>query len=255
MCFQYNSAKMKVVLVISALLVVVLGQEEILNAPGIIEPDIQQCEKELYRYQTWDDGIMFPLGVVAHIHKYYKKEIDRSFTMDKHQLLLQKMDNYSNYQNFVPDFRGEGGFEDCKDLCPSISVNVGAVAVNNVTYGINGEPEFGICLVVYPEFQNFRYQSCETQLALNVPWTNDFQMKYACVPDGFIKRKLIVYCPTAPMGQCREVEVSVPMACSPKLAKCTFTDAYVKRRNNEIALKARANAKKGNKFFSKFLRI
>ncbi|XP_060072370.1 uncharacterized protein LOC132552235 [Ylistrum balloti] len=229
---------MKVVLVFCALLVATLGQEPILTAPGIIEPDVEQCEKELYRYQTWDDGIFFPPSVLGHLPQIYEAEIDHSFNLPKHQLLLQKMDNYSNYQNALPDMRGEGDYEDCKDLCPSTSIEVGAVAIENITYDSNGRPQMGICLVVYPEFQNFKYQSCVSQLALNVPWTNDFQMKYACVPDGFIRRKLIVFCPTAAMGQCREVEVSVPMACSPKLAKCTFTDDYVKKMNAEKARKA-----------------
>ncbi|OWF55970.1 uncharacterized protein LOC110453143 [Mizuhopecten yessoensis] len=240
---------MKLLLVLASLLVAAQGQEVILNAPGIIETNKEQCERELLRYQIWDWRIMFPEDVVRNIYNRLLPQIEKAFI--GHQDLLQKMDNYSSYQTALPHMRGEGDFTDCRDLCPSTPIRVGGIAIANVSALGNRD----VCLIVKPELQNFHYQQCNNKMAAEVPDSRDFEMKYACVPDGFIRRKLIVFCPNAPMGQCREVEVSTPMACSPKLAKCSFTDEYLEKKKREDNLRSQDKATKRNKYLSGLFKI
>lgn len=223
-----------------------------LKAPGIIETDVEQCERQLLRYQRWDHKIFFPFDQVAYLYAHFNESMTSAFNM-YHKELLERMDSYSTYYKALPDYRGPSqDYEDCGDLCPSSSVYVGAIAVENVTFTKYREPRMGICLVAFPEVQNFRYKACESDLAINIPPTTDYKMKYACVPDGFIRRKIIVYCPDAPMQQCREVDVSVPMACSPKYAKCHYNKDYFTKKMEKMA-KGGTNKQAGNKFLGRIL--
>lgn len=82
------------------------------------------------------------------------------------------------------------------------------------------------CYVVRPEVQRVAMAQCGDGMGqpnsqkCQRDARSYFQGNYYCVPDGFVKRTLLVYCPWDPEVQCMPAEVRIPTGCSCKQYTC-----------------------------------
>ncbi|KAL5010701.1 hypothetical protein ScPMuIL_013006 [Solemya velum] len=95
----------------------------------------------------------------------------------------------------------------CEDVCPETLNNLTAVY-----HPLNQE----ICHVVRPWQQRILYVGCGTKTC---QISNSYSPNYYCVPDGFIQREVLVYCPYM-LPQCQRISIKVPTACSCKTYFC-----------------------------------
>jgi len=108
-----------------------------------------------------------------------------------------------------------------QDLCPVRPRNVQMVWRHN-----HLDHKMDHCYIVHPDQQRVAMAQCgekgnhpDAQKckrdALSV-----FEGNYYCVPDGFVRRTVLIYCPWDPEVQCRPAQVRIPTGCSCKQYMC-----------------------------------
>ncbi|ESO89322.1 hypothetical protein LOTGIDRAFT_154423 [Lottia gigantea] len=99
---------------------------------------------------------------------------------------------------------------DYEDMCP---VNPSLVHRVNVPDPRTGAID--ICNVVNPYEQNIYRAEC----GMNCQMNGQSAVNHFCVPDGYIERYALVFCPSS-MVQCRPARIKIPVGCSCKKYTC-----------------------------------
>ncbi|XP_025099574.1 uncharacterized protein LOC112567190 [Pomacea canaliculata] len=89
------------------------------------------------------------------------------------------------------------------------------------------------CYIVQPEVQRVALAQCGDGLGqpnsqkCKRDATSYFEGNYFCVPDGYVKRTVLIYCPWDPEVQCIPARVRIPTGCSCKQYTCDKVRASV----------------------------
>nr|KAG5708905.1 hypothetical protein BaRGS_009314 [Batillaria attramentaria] len=82
------------------------------------------------------------------------------------------------------------------------------------------------CYIVKPEVQRVHMAQCgdgsnhpDSQKCKRDEYSY-FQGNYYCIPDGYVQRTVLVYCPWDPEVQCIPAQVRIPTGCSCKQYTC-----------------------------------
>lgn len=108
-----------------------------------------------------------------------------------------------------------------QDLCP-----VRHRPVEKVWRWNKLDRKMDVCYIVRPEEQRVLMAQCgDTNPHANSQKckrdvNSYFEGNYFCVPDGYIKRVVLVYCPWDPEIQCVPTQVRIPTGCSCKQYTC-----------------------------------
>lgn len=125
--------------------------------------------------------------------------------------------NYNNQQYYQP--WNEVMYT--QDLCPVRPVLVDKVWMDNK---IDNKRDH--CYIVRPQEQRVYMSQCGDGSAhpnsqkCKRDLSSYFEGNYYCVPDGYIKRVVLVYCPWNPEVQCIPAQVRIPTGCSCKQYTC-----------------------------------
>ena len=69
-------------------------------------------------------------------------------------------------------------------------------------------------------FLNFLFSGHPDSQKCKLDERSYFQGNYYCIPDGYVKRTVLVYCPWDPEVQCLPADVRIPTGCSCKKYSC-----------------------------------
>ncbi|KAL8608883.1 hypothetical protein ACOMHN_056047 [Nucella lapillus] len=111
-----------------------------------------------------------------------------------------------------------------QDLCP-----VRAATVDKVWRYNHIDRRNDHCYLVHPAMQRVDMAQCGDGLGhpdsqkCKMDETSYFRGNYYCVPDGYVKRTVLVYCPWDPEVQCSPAQVRIPTGCSCKQYTCDKT--------------------------------
>ncbi|XP_076467272.1 uncharacterized protein LOC143298321 [Babylonia areolata] len=111
-----------------------------------------------------------------------------------------------------------------QDLCP-----VRPQLVDKVWRYNDLDRKMDHCYIVHPQLQRVEMAQCGDGLGTadsqkcKMDLDSHFQGNYYCVPDGYAKRVVLVYCPWAVENQCTVANVRVPTGCSCKQYTCDKT--------------------------------
>jgi len=108
-----------------------------------------------------------------------------------------------------------------QDLCPVRHTYVDKVWRYNKI-----DRKQDVCYIVRPEEQRVMMAQCGA--GVNHPDSQKckrdsysyFEGNYYCIPDGYVSRLVLAYCPWDPEVQCVPVQVKVPTGCSCKQYTC-----------------------------------
>ncbi|KAK7108416.1 uncharacterized protein [Littorina saxatilis] len=108
-----------------------------------------------------------------------------------------------------------------QDLCPVRPRNV------EMVYRMNHiDNRMDHCYIVNPDQQRVAMAQCGDGLGhpesqkCKRDSRSYFQGNYYCIPDGYVKRTVLIYCPWDPEVQCIPAQVRIPTGCSCKQYTC-----------------------------------
>jgi len=108
-----------------------------------------------------------------------------------------------------------------QDLCPVRPRNVEMVWRHN-----HVDHKMDHCYIVHPDQQRVAMAQCgdgghhDNAQKCKRDELSYFEGNYYCVPDGFVKRTVLIYCPWDPEVQCMPAQVRIPTGCSCKQYTC-----------------------------------
>ncbi|XP_041352560.1 uncharacterized protein LOC121371017 [Gigantopelta aegis] len=100
-----------------------------------------------------------------------------------------------------------------QDVCPVERVLVDKVWKMNK---YSNPPRKDVCYVVHPDQQNIEMSVCRTNCTMDTSTISN----HFCIPDGFVERSILVFCPWDIASQCQLVKIRVPRGCSCKKYTC-----------------------------------
>ncbi|KAK6170449.1 hypothetical protein SNE40_018839 [Patella caerulea] len=114
------------------------------------------------------------------------------------------------YQPMNETYFGSSNKYTYKDMCqvrPELVVRVNSIDKNGVVEN---------CNIVNPYEQNIYMARCGT----NCMYGSKTAPNNYCVPDGYVKRYALAFCPGYIVKQCRAVLINIPVGCSCKRYTC-----------------------------------